>query len=168
MKNLCTNPSFEAGAGGFWSGSAHQSADFAKHGTKSAKVTTTFTNGSITGGHNYLNTGSQDIITSQIGKTYIYTGWVYLPAGSPITKVNAGIRRYSNYGYLSSGKTKDLVAGQWTRFISKWLATEAIQLRFTVADPQAPAYTGSASYYVDGVRIELPPPLPSSEFTKPY
>jgi lysophospholipase L1-like esterase len=151
--NLCSNPSFETTAAGFWSGNASRSNDYSKHGSYSAKVTCIFTSGVITGGHNYLNTGSSPI-TSVIGKKYVYSAYIFVPSGSGITKVNLAIRRHSNYANLSTGTTKTVVPGQWTRFSVEWIATEAIQLRFTVADPQATGFTGTASYYIDGVLIE--------------
>lgn len=169
MRNLCTNPSFETTAGGFWTGNATRSNDYAYHGSYSAKVTTTWTAGTITGGHNYLNNSSTDVITSQIGKMYLFTGWIYVPVGSPIIRVNNfAIRRFSNYNALSSGNSRNFTPGTWVRCMAKWLATENIQLRFTVADPVATGYTGSASYYTDGVRIEMPSPMAVNEMNRPY
>lgn len=169
MQNLCTNPSFETNAGGFWSGSASQSADYAKDGTKSAKVTSVFTAGSITSGHNYLNINGSAPFTPVLGRLLVFSAWIYVPIGSPITRINTmAIRRFDNYSTLANAINKNVVPGEWVKQTAKLLVSIQTDLRFTVADPVAAGFTGTASYYIDGVRIEYAPSVPTFSQDTPY
>lgn len=152
-ENLCSNPSFETTASGFWSGSATRSADYSHLGTYSAKTTCGFTSGAITSGHNYLNSNAG--IQPTPGKKYTFKVRVYVPVGSPITRLYMGIRNNGNWAYLSPRVDVYTTPGEWVEGIAEYTANESSPwMRFTVADPYAPGFTGSASYYCDSILIE--------------
>ncbi|MEK4526229.1 MULTISPECIES: endo-1,4-beta-xylanase [Paenibacillus] len=93
----------------------------------------------------------------EVGQTYVFTGWVKLPAGASSTNLNMSLQRTlpdtTHYENLTFGTAS---AGGWTKLTAQFKMLEPanqLSVYFEVPD------RATASFYVDDFRLEKLPDL---------
>jgi hypothetical protein len=164
--NYITNPSFEAtptvwwdvGTAGTVTGLTYNLQDptFALYGTYSGSFQQNWTGGINSNAQYYL---FNEQFTPIVGKTYTFSAYAYIPAGSLISSVNIGIRD-SNYNYLAQNRVV-LTPGTWVPLFCTYTQTAQTTPVWilSVSDPQilGGGFTGNTTIYVDGTQLELSP-----------
>lgn len=164
-QNLITSPSFESAI--YWTfGSAGtvtgitfnlQDTTHVLFGSKAAHFQGQFNNNTFANtGQYYLTIANP--ITPTPGRVYTFSINVYIPVGSPITKITMGIRDYNTYDYISNGgnpTVAPVVAGQWNRISCQAVAVAGSSWRVSVSDPNTDTnFTGIVDFWVDATLLE--------------
>jgi hypothetical protein len=159
--NFVTSPDCEAGtpklnnSGAAASATAALSTDHAHSGTKSLKITTSTTSGTI---DRFYQVGSLNSLNSlSAGSTYTFSAWVYVPSSSGITLSNVFLRAYYYTGSSYPGVTSSTMTAYdtWQRLsVTFTVPSTATAIFFRVYIRQD---STSVSIYADDLQVENRP-----------